>query len=180
MTNMETRPFLRSAYVLQHVLSFLLVALIVAALAVVMWVILDPRSLGGWLTQNSGYAELSLTVAQSVGLGAILISQIGIWSAVVMQGRRMFAALLDTDATDASDAARQAAWLLWLMLGWGILAGSLASVITSWNFPPGERTLSIAFGTAELSTLLAALLASFTSHAFVLGAELWRDHREVI
>lgn len=180
MTKVETRPFLRSADVLQYVLSFLLVALIAAALAVVMWMILDPRSLGAWLIQDSGYPELTLSVAQSVGLGAILLSQIGIWGAVIMQGRRMFIALLHADAVGASDAARRAAWLLWLMLGWGVLAGSLASVITSWNFPPGERTLSIAFGTAELSTLLAALLASFTSHAFVLGAALWQDHREVI
>ena len=72
------------------------------------------------------------------------------------------------------------AYLLWGMLLWGIVSQGLASVVATWGYPEGERSLSIAFGTPQISIAFSALVASFMAHAFALGAELWRDHQEVI
>lgn len=179
MMTLETGAFLRSADVLRRILSALLVLLIAAGVFVLWWLMLDPAGAGRWLARAAGYDD-GLAPLQGAALGGVLLAQIGVWIAVVWQARTVFEGLLRADAVAASAAARRLAWFLWAMLLWGIVSHALASVITTWHYPVGTRTLAISIGTGQITTLLAALLAGFTSHAFALGAALWQDHREVI
>jgi len=109
-----------------------------------------------------------------------VLLHIGIWGSVTWYGRQIFSALLVEDVQAASIASRKTAWLLWAMLIWGIVANTLGPLVATWHLPDGQRALAIGFGSAQISTVLAALLATFTSHAFVLGAALWQDHQRVI
>lgn len=76
-------------------------------------------------------------------------------------------------------ARRFAAWL-WVALIWGIAAQMLASGISTWNFAEGERMVAFQLSAAQITTVLAALMAAVLAHAFALGAELWQDHREIV
>lgn len=180
MISSELKPFLRSAEILRHMLSGALFLLAIVALVLVVWVILDTQASGAWLAQQVHQEGTGISDLQTAGLTVILLGHVGIWAAVVWQARLIFTALLMTDATEASAAARRTAWLLWAMVIWGIASYALGTVIASWHQPVGERTLAVSIGTAQISAIFAALLASFSSHAFGLGAALWQDHREVI
>jgi hypothetical protein len=180
MTSVETQPFLRSAAFLERTLRVIFGVVFVAGGVVAAWTVLDPQAFGQTLAGNVGYAVDPLRDWQSYALAGLVLAQIGIWGAVVWQGRQMFAALRTSDFMSATRAARMAARLLWIMLVWGITAHAFGTVIATWHFPEGQRALGISVGSAEISTILAALLATFTAHAFVLGAALWQDHREVI
>lgn len=180
MTHIETKPLLRSAKTLELILSLILAALLIAAGGLVIWLILDLSGTGQTLAANVGYGNALLRSWQCYALGLILLAQIAIWCVLIWRGREIFTALCEENVRMASISAAQTARVLWIMLVWGIFAHSLGVLITTWHFPEGERALSIAVGSAQISTVFAALLATFTSKAFVLGAELWQDHREVI
>ncbi|WP_425090705.1 hypothetical protein [Tropicimonas sp. S265A] len=178
--SVETQPFLRSAALLERALRVIFGVVLLSGGVVAVWMIVDTPALGQMLAGNIGYGMAELRDWQSHGLAALVLVQIGIWAAVVWQGRQIFAALGTPDLVAATRAARIAARLLWIMLIWGVLAHALGSVVATWHFPDGQRALAISVGSAEISTIIAALLATFTAHAFVLGAALWQDHREVI
>ena len=180
MIEAETRSFLRSAEILRNALTAVLALLIVMAGVVVVWTLLETGGAGAWLAAQVGQDGTGASGMQAFGLTLLTLSQIAIWYAVVWQTRRIFTALLITDATAASAAARRTAQLLWVMVIWGVLATSLGTVIASWHYPEGERTLALSIGPGQITTIIAALLASFTAHAFTLGAALWQDHRQVI
>ncbi len=180
MINVETKPVLRSAKLLEQALFLILMTLMVAAAVLVVWMILDVVEVGQTIATSVGYAGALLSSAQGYALGGIMLVQIFVWIAVILRGKEIFAALGANDAQSASIAASQTARLLWIMLAWGIVAQTLAVLVATWNFPEGQRALSISLGSAQISTIFAALLATFTSHAFVLGAALWQDHTEVI
>ncbi|MEO0385845.1 MAG: hypothetical protein AAF234_20105 [Pseudomonadota bacterium] len=180
MINIETKPVLQSAKLLEHALFLILLTLMVATAVLVIWTILDVREVGQMIATSVGYASATLSSSQGYALSGIALTQIFVWIAVILRGKEIFAALGAGDAGSASIASSQTARLLWIMLIWGIIAQSLATLVTTWNFPEGERAISISLGSAQISTIFAALLATFTSHAFVLGAALWQDHTEVI
>lgn len=180
MTHIETTHLLRSARTLGFALSLIFAVLLIAAGGLLMWLVLDLDGTGQTLAANVGYGDTALRGWQSYALGLILLVQIGIWCAVIWRGREIFTALCEENVRMASISAAQTAQVLWVMLVWGIVAHTLGVLVTTWHFPEGERAVSIAIGSAQISTVFAALLATFTSKAFVLGAELWQDHREVI
>jgi len=180
MLDIEVQPLLRSAKLLSLVLLLILVVLMVIAVWLIGFLLVDPQGTGQYLMTIVGYGDTTPRAWQSYTLGALVLVQIGIWVMVMVSGRSMFSALKAADAKGASMAASKAARFLWVMLIWGILANMLGSVIATWHFPAGQHALSIGFGSAQISTALAALLATFTSQAFRLGAALWQDHKEVI
>ncbi len=180
MNNVETDPLLRSANLLGRVLLLILVVLLVAVAGFIVVLIVEPQKTGQFLAAGVGYGDVSLRAWQSYALTAILLVQIGIWVTIIQYGRNVFSALKAVDIQAAGAAANRAARFLWLMLIWGILAHMFGTVIATWHFPAGQRALGINLGPAQISTAFAALLATFMSHAFALGASLWQDHQEVI
>lgn len=180
MIQIETQPILRSARVMRLALVLIFAGLVVTAGVMGIWLVTDLDRMGLSLAELTGHGSAALLPWQSVALGAILLAHIGIWAAVVWRGQKIFAALLIEDVQAAGLAAAQTAQLLWVMLIWGIVANTLAALVATWQFPEGQRVFAIGLGSAEVSTILAALLATFTSRAFVLGAALWQDHKEVI
>jgi magnesium-transporting ATPase (P-type) len=170
----------RSATLLGYVLLLILVALTGAAAAVVIWLFVDAQQIGHMLAAGVGYESDVLKTWQAFALTLILLVQIGIWIAVVSQGRQIFTALTRVALNDASVVAGKAARLLWAMLAWGIAGHTIATVVATWHFPEGMKALEVSVGSTEISIAIAALLASFMSRAFVLGAALWQDHQEVI
>ena len=180
MTEIQTTPVLRSAKVLEHALSLIFSGLLIGCAVMLLWMVFDLSEVGETIAQSVGYPSGTLSHQQSFALCGLVLVQLVIWMTVVWQGREIFAALGLGDVRSASIAASQTARVLWIMLFWGIVAHALGTVIATCNFPEGQRSLSISIGSAEISTVFAALLASFTSHAFVLGAALWQDHVEVI
>ena len=180
MIKYETQSVVRSANLLGLVLLLVLVTLLAAVVALVIWLFVDLPQVGQTLAAGVGYASDTLKSWQSFGLAMILLVQISIWIAVIYRGRQIFTALTEVALNDASTAAGQTARLLWILLVWGIVGHMLATVVATWHFPEGTRALGVDVGSTEISTLIAALLATFTSRAFVLGAALWQDHQGVV
>ncbi|SMP35924.1 hypothetical protein [Shimia sagamensis] len=176
----EKTSVVRSATLLGHVLLLILVALSGAAAAVVIWLFVDAQQLGQILAAGVGYESEVLKPWQAVALTLILLVQVGIWIAVVFRGRHIFTALTQAALSEASMSAGKTARLLWAMLVWGIVGHTLATVVATWHFPEGMKALEVSLGSTEISIAIAALLATFMSRAFVLGAALWQDHQEVI
>ena len=177
---METKSVMRSAHILGQTLLLIFIVLLASIVVLVVWSIVDLPRIGQTLSVNVGYGGIVLRWWQGLAFVMFLLVQIGIWAAAVWQGRQIFTALTTGALIDASIAASKTAWLLWGILIWGIVAHILGTVVATWHFPEGTQALGVAIGPTQISTALAALLATFTSHAFVLGAALWQDHQEVI
>ena len=180
MMNIEAASLLRSARLMRQALLAILAALVAVAFAVLAWVVVDLNQIGTTLAEIAGYDSLTPRRWQSFALSMIVLIHLAIWAGVAWTGQKIFAALLVEDVPAASDAAAALARLLWVMLAWGIIGNTLVPLLATWHFPEGQRTLVIGLGSAQVSTILAALLATFTSHAFVLGAALWQDHKAMI
>ncbi|MCP4824501.1 MAG: hypothetical protein GY892_10365 [Shimia sp.] len=176
----DEKSVVQSATLLGYVLLLILVALVGAAAAVIIWLFVDVQQLGYMLAAGVGYESDALKTWQAFALSLILLVQIGIWFAVVSQGRNIFTALTRVALSDASTAAGKVARLLWAMLAWGIAGHTIATVVATWHFPEGTKALEVSLGSTEISIAIAALLATFMSRAFVLGAALWQDHQKVI
>ncbi len=176
----ETKYILRSATFLERALLLILLALLIAAILLVAWLGIDLQQAGKWFASSVGYEGAAQRGWQSSALGAVALVQICIWGIVVWYGKQIFTAIKAEDMQTASTSAGTVARFLWIMLIWGIVAQTLGTIIATWHFPEGQRALSISFGSSQISTAIAALLATFTSQAFVLGAALWQDHQEVI
>lgn len=180
MMEIKTKYMLRSATLLEQALLLILLALLIAAVVLVAWLGTDLQQAGKWLASGVGYEGAAQRGWQSSALGAIALVQICIWGIVVWYGKQIFTAIKAEDMQTASTSAGTVAKFLWIMLIWGIAADTLGTIITTWHFPEGQRALSIGLGSSQISTAIAALLAAFTSQAFVLGAALWQDHQKVI
>ena len=172
-----TAPARRIAYVM----TCAAIALAVAALALVACVVAAPGATGAWLAAAAGYpATAGPGLWQTVVLSALVLIYVAIWGRVFITARLVFQNLSRGLPAQAGDAARSLSRWLWLVLAWGILSQTLGSVAATWHFAEGERTLAISLGMTQVSIALAALIAGFMAHAFALGAELWRDHQEVV
>lgn len=132
------------------------------------------------VTGRAGWEGPPLPEGQAAVLAGIGLVHLGLWIALLLVARAVFARFAEGDMTAAAARARVLARLLWALFAWGIVAGALASVALSWHFPPGQRELSVGLGSTQVSLALAALVAGFVARAFALGADLWQDHRAVI
>lgn len=180
MMDTEMTPLLRSAATLQRLLTLASIGFAGLAVGMLIRLMVDPHSIGETVASNIGYGGSELHLWQSIALVALVLTQLCIWSGVLWRGRQVFEALTNGALQTASHSAKRLARMLWIMLVWSILAHTLGTIIATWEYPEGQRALSVSFGSAQISTLIAALLASFTAHAFVVGAALWQDHNEVI
>ncbi|SIS67196.1 hypothetical protein SAMN05421759_102238 [Roseivivax lentus] len=176
----DARDTLSAARRLERVMlaaTFLLVALALIGLAAG---IANPLDMARGIAWQGGYDGVALTHGQAWLLIAHVAIHVGVWIALLIVARGLFGQLAAGNPAAAARSARRVARLLWAMLAWGLVSQPIASATATWGLPEGERTLSVAFGTPQISVAFAALMASFMAHAFALGAELWQDHREVI
>jgi hypothetical protein len=134
---------------------------------------------GCWCVKGS-YGENTLSAGQAWVVIGVVAIHVGFWIALLDLAGGVFRQLSRGNPKAAARRARVLALLLWGMLAWGLVSQMITSAAATWGFPVGERTISIAFGTTQISVAFAALIASFLAHGFALGAELWQDHWEVI
>lgn len=142
--------------------------------------ITKPSSVGPILADFGGFSTGPLMAWQTVALIGITAIHLTIWLLLLGTARHVFRHLADGEPEAASHAARNLANWLWAMLAWGLISQILVSLVATWGFPEGQRAISFGFGTPQVSIALSALIAGFMARAFALGAELWRDHSEVV
>ncbi|MEQ9258344.1 MAG: hypothetical protein RIG84_04530 [Roseovarius sp.] len=139
-----------------------------------------PDRIGESLALQGGYGGAPLAPWQNWALIGVMAVHLALWVALFALARQLFGRLAQGLPAEAASSARHVAALLWVMLFWGIASQALASVAATWGYPEGERAVSIALGTPQVSVAFSALVASFMARAFALGADLWQDHQEVI
>ena len=174
--NSVTRPARRIRTVMTC--GLLLLSAVAAALA--FGAVAMPASLGESLARVSGFPTGPLQAWQNGALLGIAAVHLTIWILLLGIARRLFGNLAEGEAETAGRTARTLSHWLWAMLAWGVIAQMLVSLVATWGLPEGERSVVLAVGTTQISLALSALIAGFMARAFALGAELWRDHREVV
>jgi len=180
MKSIDTGAVVTAAQRFAFALTVALWALAALASALLVWLLADAGSAGRNLADAAGFSVEIPRLWQSLALGAVVLAQIGILAGVIRAARAMFKALSASQPASAAHNARIVAAWLWALFLWSVAAGALGSLISTWHYPAGERALAIQFGSAQITTIVAALMASFLARAFALGAELWQDHREII
>ena len=170
----------RKARFLKICLSLVLGLIAMGAGAQIAYLLSDAQGFGRFLSAATGYPDQDLRLWQVLALALIAMAQTLLWAAVAWRGRAVFRALETAEIERSAHSASALSRLLWVVLIYSILAGTLAVLVITWHFPDGQRAFSVSFGSVHLTTVLAALIASFLSQALVLGAALWRDHQEVI
>ena len=180
MNDLDMSSVLRSSRLIGTVLLVVLIGVGAVAIGLSVYLLLDFEALGRSLSAQAGHAIAEPRVWQAAALTGLVLAGLGTWFWALWAGRAVFVALARADLEAAGAAARRTARALWVLLLVTILVPSLATVVSSWHFPAGERALSISLGTSQVSTILAALLATFLSHGLAFCAELWRDHQRVI
>jgi len=93
---------------------------------------------------------------------------------------RVFGKLADGDVDTAAQVAGVLALWFWAIFIWALAEPAVTSVVSTWHMPEGQRSLSIALNGQQVSLALSALIMGCMARALSLGAELWRDHREVV
>ncbi|MEM7599732.1 MAG: hypothetical protein AAF382_18745 [Pseudomonadota bacterium] len=171
-----TRPAQR----LQAVMTTGAAVLILAMMGLAVAMMTNLGGLGMTLADMAGFGSGPLKTWQSLGLSAVVAAHIAVWIILFALVGRVFGHLADGDADAAAGQARRLSYWLWGMLMWGIVSQMIVSVVATWGFGDGQRELTIGLGTAQISIALSALIAGFMARAFALGAELWRDHREMV
>ncbi|MEM8854767.1 MAG: hypothetical protein AAGD34_13780 [Pseudomonadota bacterium] len=165
---------------IQTVMSFGVVLFSAATAALAIGAITAPTGTGESLATMGGFSTGPMEGWQNGALVGIAAIHLAIWIALFLTARRMFSTLADGDAEIAGAAARTLSNWLWAMLAWGLISQVLVGLVATWGFPEGERSVGLGIGTTEISLALSALIAGLMARAFAFGAELWRDHREVI
>lgn len=150
------------------------------ALALLLTGLLWPVATGALLSELAGHPTPNPTGGQSLALVLIMLISLGAYAAVFRAAARVSARLLYGDAEAAGVAAQSLSRWLWVMLFWSIGSRTLATLVATATNPPGERVLSIALGAEQAPIAIAAVVATFLARVLVLGAALWRDHREII
>ncbi len=57
---------------------------------------------------------------------------------------------------------------------------ALASVLLSWNHPPGQKMLSISFGSGEVQTVILAMILWVICDLLVRGSELENENKQFV
>lgn len=152
---------------------------LVAALALLGAMLLWPAEVGGMLAGLTGYA-LTPQPWQGFALAGIVLIGLGLYVATFAAAARVCSVLVQGELASAGPAAQRLSRLLWAVLGWSVAAHTLAVLVVTANAGPGQRALSFAVGSPQISIAIAALIAAFLAHALTFGAALWQDHQEIV
>ncbi|XWN31484.1 MAG: hypothetical protein ROR55_29205 [Devosia sp.] len=165
---------------IQTVLTGGIVLLFAITVALAFGVVTRPESLGESLADMSGFSTGPMQAWQNSALAGVAAIHLAVWIMVLGTARRVFGALAKGEPETAGLAARTLSYWLWAMLAWGLVSQMLVAPIATWGFPEGEHIVGVGVGTSQISLALSALIAGFMARAFALGAQLWRDHQEVV
>lgn len=183
MTNaplIDPEPIRQSARRFQLGFQMGFIATLAAAAALGVTLFVNPTWTGGALADAVGYPLASPRFWQSTALVLIGLVMLGTYAAVFRVATTVCRMLVQTDLTEAAGAARRLSNWLWVLLGMSILSNTLGILVATAHAGPGQRALSIALGSPQVTFAIAALIAAFLARAFVLGAALWQDHREIV
>lgn len=165
---------------IQTVTACGVVLLFAITVALAFGAVTMPASMGETLARLSGFSTGPMQAWQNSALLGVAAIHLVVWIALLGTLGRVFGYLADGKPETAGRAALTLSYLLWAMLAWGLISQMLVSTVATWGFPEGERAVHLGVGAQQISIALSALIAGFMARAFALGAELWRDHREVV
>ncbi|MEM0977618.1 MAG: hypothetical protein AAGJ34_08795 [Pseudomonadota bacterium] len=177
---MDTHRLLSRAAGIKRLLTTLLVLLGAAVPGSLIYAAFYRPAFERVLIEAIGYPNATLALWQFGALLALAVVHILALAVTLWHGRQVFAELLAERIERAAHHARKVSMWLWGLVGYSIFAHTTAVLTVTWTFPEGERALAISLSSVQVSTVLAALMASLFAQALQLGAELWRDHKEVI
>jgi hypothetical protein len=155
-------------------------ALIAFCLLLAVQGLFAPHKLDGLLSAFVGFEFEVGSAAQARLLLAQFFCLVAAVTATLEVARRICAAVI---CEDYDRAARSARWLPVWCLALFVLAfigPVLTSVTATWSYPQGERVAALSLGLGQIGVGIALLIATFLARLLQVGAELWRDHREVI
>ncbi|SFG36088.1 hypothetical protein SAMN05443635_11468 [Roseobacter denitrificans OCh 114] len=179
MTLIDDAPLRRTAR--RFELGFQAASLLMVALAggVVVATLVGTAATGAWLASLTGHA-IEPQPWQSFALAAVACFGLGLYAATFSAARAVSRILARAELAAAGQAARTLSRWVWAVLVWSIIAHTLAVLIATAHAGPGQRALSIAIGSPQVSLALAALMAAFLAQALTLVAALWEDHKEIV
>ena len=176
----KTEGVVNAAWRLKIVLAIVAVFHVITVLGLTALVLRDPETMGATLATWAGYPEAVRMLWQDVGLLGIACLTLLFWSVVFALAARVFGKLADGDVDTAAQVAGVLALWFWAIFIWALAEPAVTSVVSTWHMPEGQRSLSIALNGQQVSLALSALIMGCMARALSLGAELWRDHREVV
>ena len=179
-TDIDPAPLLASARRFHRGFQFAYLVSVTVAGAVLIGLLLAPVWTGATLSEAVGYPLPASRFWQSAALTLIVVGMLVTYALVFFSAATVCSALADGDVEHAALGARSLSNWLWTLLALSILANTAAILVATAHAEPGQRVLSITFGSEQITVAIAALIAAFLARAFVLGAALWRDHREII
>lgn len=171
---------IRSARMMSVILLLAACGVVALALAATLWMFTDPQALQAVIGPVHGSDLTTMTVGQQIALLTLGVTSLLGWALALWWAHRMFATLTKGAPHEAVPLARRIVVALWVLLLWQILAPALGSLVATWYFPAGQRSVSIGLSFGHAGTLLSALIASSMAKALQFGAELWQDHKEII
>lgn len=169
-----------AAWRLRTILVIVAVLHGVAIVGLALAVIFNPEVMGNTLAAWAGYPDTTRMLWQDLALLGISCLNLFFWVMVFALAARVFGQIADGYADTAANCARQLALLFWAIFVWALLEPTVLSLISTWHKPEGQRSLAIAFHGKQLHFALSALVMGCMARALSLGAELWRDHQEVV
>jgi hypothetical protein len=149
------------------------------AVALVGAMLLRPEATGAWLAGLTGH-PLVPRPWQGLALAGIALGALGTYAATFAAATRVCHLMARGDLAAAGPAARRLSHWLWGVLALSVAANTLAVLVVTAHAGPGQRALSFAIGSPQVSIAVAAAIAAFLAHALTLGAALWQDHREIV
>ncbi|WMS45313.1 hypothetical protein RDV64_23550 (plasmid) [Acuticoccus sp. MNP-M23] len=150
-----------------------------ATLAVVA-TMFAPHATGVALVRFANLPAEGVTGAQAAAMVALMLVSAALWAAMFGVGRRLCQSLSDGSVDDAADAATRLSHVLLALLVWSVIGQIAGSAAASWHLGDGQRIVAVSLGTPQISLALAAFMGVFLARAFTVGAQLWRDHTEIV
>lgn len=176
----STENVSNAAWRLRWILGIVAVLHVIAIAVLAIAVLRDPAGMGQTLALWAGYPEAARAPWQNLGLVGIACLNLLMWVMVFALAARVFGRLADGEVEDAAEIARALSLWFWAIFAWALAEPAVTSVISTWHMPEGERSLAISLSAKQVHLALSALVLGCMARALSLGAELWRDHREVV
>lgn len=180
MNSVSPEPLRASARRFQLGFQAASVATLGVAAAMIVALLTQPAWIGGALSEATGYPLASPKAWQSAAFVMIGLVMLGTYAAVFQTATSVCRMLVQGDPGNAAGAAQRLSNWLWALLVLSILANTFGVLVAAAHAGPGQRAVSIAVGSPQITLAIAALIAAFLARAFVLGAALWDDHKKIV
>ncbi|MBX3586752.1 MAG: hypothetical protein KF796_08900 [Ramlibacter sp.] len=128
------------------------------------------------------WGDAAYTREQQAAVLALLTLPVGLSGWALLCLARGFHALAGpaADLRQAQAALRRfAGWTVVATAG-SVLAGTLASVLLTWHYPPGQRQLAVALSSAHFQALLVAGLVWVFAHLLVRAQAVAEENAQFV